>query len=126
VLRITAGGASMLLTGDIERTAEAQLLASGAALRSDAVLIPHHGSTTSSGAAFIAAVRPAWAIASAGYRSRFGHPRPEVLARYRAAGATVLRTDLDGAVHVVLGRGGPRVTSERALRARYWRQIPRV
>lgn len=128
VLRVSTAGAAVLLTGDIERTAEQALVAAGGAvrLRSDAVLIPHHGSATSSSAPFIAAVAPAYAIASAGYGSRFGHPRPEVLARYRAAGATVLRTDLDGAVHVELGAEGVRVNAERALRPRYWRTVSPV
>jgi competence protein ComEC len=126
VLRIRAQGGSTLLTGDIERASEQALVAARAALRSDVVLVPHHGSATSSSAQFIDAVAPTFAIASAGYRSRFGHPRPEVLARYRAAGATVLRTDLDGAVHVELGAAGLRVSSERALRPRYWRTVPPV
>lgn len=124
VLRVQGAAAAMLLTGDIERSAEAQLLASGAAVRSDVLLIPHHGSRTSSTAEFIAAAAPAWAIAAAGYRSRFGHPSPEVLARYRAAGARVARTDLDGAVHVRLGPSGVAVRTERALKPRYWRSPP--
>jgi competence protein ComEC len=121
VLRIASGAAAMLLTGDIERAAEAALVARGAKLRSDAVLIPHHGSRTSSSPEFIAAVAPAWAIAPVGYRSRFGHPSPEVIERYRSAGARVLRTDLDGAVHVELRPAGIVVGAERALRPRYWR-----
>jgi competence protein ComEC len=121
VLRIATTGGSMLLTGDIERGAEAQLLARRAALRSDVLLVPHHGSRTSSTAEFIAAVSPRWAVAAAGYRSRFGHPDAGVLERYRAAGVRVLRTDLDGAVHVRLGASGTGVAAERALHPRYWR-----
>jgi competence protein ComEC len=89
------------------------------------VLAPHHGSRTSSSAEFIARVAPRWAVVAAGYRNRFGHPSPEVLERYRGAGAAVLRTDRDGAIHVVLGNGGLRVESERIRRPRYWR-MPRV
>lgn len=121
VLRVASDAAGMLLTGDIERGAEAQLLARGAALRSEVVLVPHHGSRTSSSAEFVAAVAPAWAIAPVGYRSRFGHPAPEVVERYRSAGARVLRTDLDGAVHVELRPDGLAVRGERARRPRYWR-----
>ena len=66
------------------------------------LLVPHHGSRTSSSEAFIEAVAPRWAIVPAGYRNRFGHPAREVLARYEAAGVSVLRTDLGGAVSVVL------------------------
>jgi len=58
----------------------------------------------------------------AGYRNRFGHPAREVLERYGAAGVPVLRTDLDGAVHVVLKQNLTRVETERALRPRYWRR----
>jgi competence protein ComEC len=64
------------------------------------VKIPHHGSLTSSSPAFLAALRPRIAVASAGRANHFGHPVPEVLERYRTAGAEVFRTDQDGAVTV--------------------------
>jgi competence protein ComEC len=121
VLRIAAGGGSMLLTGDIERAAEAELLRRSPALKSDVLLVPHHGSRTSSTAEFISAAAPRWAIVPAGYRNRFGHPVAEVLARYREAGAAVLRTDLDGAVEVRLTAGHVELTTERAREPRYWR-----
>jgi competence protein ComEC len=124
VLRIAAQGGSMLLTGDIERAAEASML--DQPLKSDVMLVPHHGSRTSSSAEFIAAVAPRWAVVTVGYRSRFGHPSAEVLERYRAAGAAVRRTDLDGAVHILLETQGPRVIGEREARPRYWRRVPRV
>jgi competence protein ComEC len=124
VLKVAAGAGSMLLTGDIERQAEAALL-SDPGIRSAIVLAPHHGSRTSSSAEFIARVAPRWAVVAAGYRNRFGHPSAEVLERYRAAGADVLRTDRDGAIHVVLGSGALQIASERARRPRYWRR-PRV
>ena len=123
VLRVRAGGATMLLTGDIERGAEAELLETGA-LRADALLVPHHGSRTSSTAAFLAAVRPRLAVAATGYRSRFGHPHEEVLARYAAAGIGILRTDRDGAVTVRLAAGVTEVEAHRARRARYWHVPP--
>jgi competence protein ComEC len=122
VLRIVAGGRAMLLTGDIERAAEAELLTVNP--RSDVMLVPHHGSRTSSTAEFIAAVAPMAAIVPVGYRSRFGHPNPEVLERYRAAGVRLLRTDRDGAVVVRLAPD-LQIQSERSRRARYWtRMIP--
>jgi competence protein ComEC len=71
-------------------------------------------------------VAPRWAVVPAGYRNRFGHPAREVLERYRAAGIHVLRTDLDGAVNVVLKEDQIQVHPERARRARYWRRSPRV
>ena len=121
VLRISAAGGSVLITGDIERAAEYELLDRSQSLRSEVMLVPHHGSRSSSSPEFITAVAPEWAIVPVGYRSRFGHPVPEVLERYRAAGAKVVRTDLDGAVHVRFG-AAPQVQSERQLRGRYWLQ----
>lgn len=122
VLRVTAGSAGMLLTGDIERVAEEALLERDrSALPAQVLLVPHHGSRTSSSEAFLDAVRPAIAVIAAGYRNRFGHPAPEVLGRYAGLGTRILRTDLDGAVTVRLGPAGPEAIGERALRARYWR-----
>lgn len=119
VLRVTAGGRTMLLTGDIERSAEAELL--GHDVKSDVLLVPHHGSRTSSSPPFIAAVAPSVAIVPVGYRSRFGHPSDEVLARYRAAGTRVLRTDLDGAITLRMG-DTLTLETERQRRGRYWLQ----
>jgi competence protein ComEC len=121
VLRVEAGGASMLLTGDIERAAEFALIQGNP--RSDVLLVPHHGSRTSSSEELIAAVAPRWAVVPAGYRNRFGHPARDVLERYARAGVPVLRTDMDGAVHVVLKPNLVRVEAERRLRPRYWRRV---
>jgi competence protein ComEC len=121
VLRVEAGAASMLLTGDIERAAEGVLVEK--IRRTDVLLVPHHGSRTSSSAEFIAALAPRWAIVPAGYRNRFGHPAREVLERYARAGVPLLRTDMDGAVHVLLKPGAIRVEAERRLRPRYWRRV---
>jgi competence protein ComEC len=123
VLRVEAGGASMLLTGDIEKLAEDSLRSAAAFPRSDVLLVPHHGSRTSSSEEFIAAVAPRWAVVPAGYRNRFGHPAREVLERYARARVHVLRTDRDGAVSIVLGKGRLQVGSERGLRPRYWRRV---
>ena len=121
VLRIAAAGGSVLLTGDIERGAERRLLREGMALKSDVLLVPHHGSRTSSTPEFIAAVSPRWAVVAAGYRNRFGHPSGEVLERYRAATAQIARTDLQGSISVRLARDVS-VEGERARRGRYWLQ----
>jgi competence protein ComEC len=124
VLRVSAGGVSMLLTGDIERGGEVELLRT-AAVRADALLVPHHGSRTSSTREFLAAVRPRFAVAAAGYRNRFGHPHEEVLGRYAARGIELLRTDRDGALTVRLAPAAIGVEAERARRARYWHVPPR-
>ena len=124
VLRVSAGPRAMLLAGDIGRAAEASLAAdAGRALRVDVLLAPHHGSRTSSGPAFVAAAAPRWVVFSVGYRNRFRHPNGAVAARYRTAGARLLRTDRDGAVGVRLDAANVTVEGERARRARYWRGI---
>ena len=98
VLRVSGAGRSVLLTGDIEREQEAALIAaSGDALRSDVLIVPHHGSKTSSTGAFLDAVRPRVAVFQAGYRNRFGHPAPEVLQRYRERGIEIEVTPACGA-----------------------------
>lgn len=124
VLRVASSGGAMLLTGDIERLAELALARKN--VKADVLLVPHHGSRSSSSPEFVGAVAPRWAVVPAGYRSRFGHPSAEVLARYRAAGASILRTDLDGAVRVRLHRGGVEVSGQRLSDPRYWRRMPGV
>lgn len=121
VLRIEAGGRQMLLTSDIEAADEAALLARAPEkLAADVLLVPHHGSKTSSTAAFIAAVDAPDVVIPVGYRSRFGHPKGEVLARYAEAGSTLWRTDRDGAVQVVLKADGVQLTAWRDAHRRYW------
>ena len=122
VLRVSNAHGSMLLTGDVEKAAEALMIErEGADLKADILLAPHHGSRTSSTAGFLEAVRPGFVVVPVGYRNRFGHPKADVLGRYEGAGAQVLRTDLDGAVTVRLGAQGIQVEGERAARERYWR-----
>ncbi|HMO47233.1 MAG TPA: DNA internalization-related competence protein ComEC/Rec2 [Rubrivivax sp.] len=119
VLRVQgADGSSVLLTGDIEAAQEAALVARwGAGLRSRLLLVPHHGSRTSSSEAFIAAVAPGTALVQAGYRNRFGHPAAEVQARYLGFGVELLRSDVCGAWSRD-ARGATRC--EREAGARYW------
>jgi len=119
VLRVVAAGRSVLLTGDIERAAEAELMKQE--IRSDVLVVPHHGSRTSSTPQFISAVAPSWGIVAVGYRSRFGHPNGEVLARYGAAGVAIVRTDRDGAISLRLDDTLV-VEGERQRRGRYWLQ----
>ncbi|MCI0434562.1 MAG: competence protein ComEC, partial [Gemmatimonadetes bacterium] len=119
-------GRSMLLTSDIERPAENALVKRDpAAVQSDVLLVPHHGSRTSSSAGLLAAVRPAVAVVPVGYRNRFGHPAPEVLNRFSASGIRLLRTDRDGAVTVRLARDGIGASGERDRRPRYWHEARR-
>ncbi|MFO1397166.1 MAG: DNA internalization-related competence protein ComEC/Rec2 [Burkholderiales bacterium] len=126
VVRIDSPHGSALLTGDIEARSENALVrASAAALRADVVLVPHHGSRTSSTPAFIRAVAPSVAIVPAGYRNRFGHPRADIVARYTMRDVHVIRTDVAGAVTVVFDAQSAREPrGARAQRARYWRDAP--
>ncbi len=122
VLRIEAPGGGVLLTGDIEGRAERALLASGQALEAAVVQVPHHGSKTSSTPAFVAAVEPDIALVSAGYRNSFRHPRPEVVARWRASGAVLYDTPSCGRIHVRIESGeGPSVQCARSAHAWAWR-----
>jgi competence protein ComEC len=119
VLRVQdAHGVSVLLTGDIEARQEVALaLTDPQALASTALMVPHHGSRTSSSEVFLDAVAPRIAFVQAGYRSRFGHPAPPVLARYEARGIALRRSDTCGAWTWDGGGGG---TCERQARRRYW------
>jgi competence protein ComEC len=127
VLRVSSDAGSILLTGDIEAREERMLLAGGnsARLKAEILLAPHHGSATSSSAAFVQAVSPQWVIAQVGYRNRFRHPAEVVVRRYENAGATLLRTDHTGAIHIILSPGSPpRVNLARGSGAPYWRLKP--
>ncbi|HEY0384976.1 MAG TPA: hypothetical protein VGC64_03155, partial [Pyrinomonadaceae bacterium] len=94
------GERTFLLTGDIEKEAEAALTAAPDDLRSDVVKVAHHGSRTSSIAALIARTRPSLAVISVGLSSIFGHPHKEVLERWRTSGAEVLTTGRRGTITV--------------------------
>ncbi len=127
VVMVDAGGQRILLSGDIEQAAELSLVRRYAGqLRADVLLAPHHGSNSSSSPALLASVQPQWLLVSAGYRNRFDHPGQQVLARARQAGIDVLRTDISGAVQMVLGEAqGPRIKSlYREQSRRFWHNIP--
>jgi competence protein ComEC len=100
VLEVRFGRVALLLAGDAEAAAEAEVarLLEPAGVR--VLLAAHHGSATSSTWPLLRAATPALVVVSAGRGNRYGHPHPAVLERYRAIGAAVLRTDLDGAVRI--------------------------
>jgi competence protein ComEC len=103
VLRLQYGGRGMMLPGDAEKQAENSILSENAdgALRADILKVGHRGSKNSTMPAFLAAVHPQVAIISAGEDNPYGHPNPELLARLNAAGVRILRTDRDGAIHIL-------------------------
>ncbi|MGB9466922.1 MAG: ComEC/Rec2 family competence protein, partial [Candidatus Acidiferrum sp.] len=103
VLRLKYGDRSMMLPGDAEKQAESSMLSDNgeAALRADVLKVGHHGSKNSTTMEFLAAVHPRVAVISAGEDNPYGHPNPELLERLTTAGVRILRTDRDGAVHVL-------------------------
>jgi competence protein ComEC len=126
VLRVNATNpvASALLVGDIEAPQEQSLVQSGQNLQADWLLVPHHGSATSSTAAFLAAVQPQVAVVQAGYRNRFGHPRADVLARYAPWGTQLVQSPRCGASHWA-SESPSLVRCERETQHRYWfHQVP--
>lgn len=122
VLRVSGRHGAALLTGDIEQREEAAVLQrlDGEPLPTSVVFASHHGSRFASGLHWVQATRPQWVVYSAGYRNRFGHPHPEVLARYSEAGAATLRTDEHGALQIRLTAAGVQVEKYREVRRRYW------
>ncbi len=124
VLLVEGAGSRLLLPGDVSARMEPTI---ARALPLDAMplvlAVAHHGSRTSSSDAFIEAARPALAIVSAGWHSRYGHPHPETVARFGAAGVPLLDTAGLGALTLAFpATGKPRVTAERTRRRRYWRE----
>lgn len=126
VLRVGAAQGAILLPGDIGSQVESGLAARQAAwLRSDVVVLPHHGSAGSSAGGFVRATGARLAVGSSGFGNRFRHPRPEVVARWREEGAEVLDTQSSGAVRVWLGRDGLSVRERRHDQARLWDAVRR-
>ena len=125
VLRISIGMQHILLTADVEKETELQLLKLHPdKLPATLLVVPHHGSKTSSTDDFIAAVHPAYAVFTVGYRNRFGHPKPEVAQRYADHGATLLRSDEDGAILVEMDAQGLQLERYRKTHRRYWTHTP--
>ena len=121
VLRVTSQS-SALLAGDIEAAQELSLLQSGQALQADWLLVPHHGSATSSTANFLETVQPRIAVVQAGYRNRFGHPRQDVMQRYDDFGVLVVQTPRCGAS--TWRSDAPNlVQCERNQRQHYWQHV---
>lgn len=106
VLLLEYAGRTVLLPGDIEAEQERSLLDSATMGPVDILLVPHHGSRTSSSPAFVSAFRPRFAVVSAGWHNRFRFPHAEVVRRYAATGSTILRTDWDGAIEFAISAKG--------------------
>jgi competence protein ComEC len=122
VLTISAGRNRLVLTGDIELAGENSVLPRLPPAGANVVIIPHHGSLTSSSPPFVNRLRPGLAIASVGYANRWGFPKQQVTRRWEGAGADVLDTASSGAISLRLcGRNGvSRLREERVRQRRFW------
>lgn len=123
VLQVRTAGAqpqAALLTGDLEAPQEQALVQAHPQMRADWLLVPHHGSKTSSSQALLDAVQPRLAVVQAGYRNRFAHPAAEVLARYQAGGVALVDTPACGAARW-RSQAPEAVECERQRHLRYWR-----
>lgn len=126
VLRVaSSGGRAALLTGDIGIDQELRLvIRQPDRLRAEVLLVPHHGSGTSSTLYFLKSVQPTWAIVQAGQHNRYGHPAHSVVERYAAQDISVIRTTQCGAWH---WQSADRAHwCARNLRVRYWHPVERV
>jgi competence protein ComEC len=120
VLKVSLGKHSLLITGDAERRGELELLESGADLSATVLMVGHHGSRTSSLTEFVEQVQPRIAVFTMGYRNRFNHPHPQVVARYRKLDARILRSDTSGLINLAFGEGGVTVSEYYPSHRRYW------
>ena len=124
VLVVSAGNNRLLLTGDIEKSVEQRLVRYGAVPQSAVVVVPHHGSRTSSTSPFVRALSPSIAIVSAGFDNRWGFPKEEVVARWESVGAKVLVTATSGAIGLRLCglTGVDALTEHRRAGYRIWHE----
>jgi competence protein ComEC len=98
VVKLTFGKVSFLLPGDISEPSETRLVNSRHNIRSDVIIVPHHGGFTSSTKPFLDKVQPKFAIVSCGFENVFNNPHPDVLKRFSSLDAKILRTDIHGAI----------------------------
>ncbi|MEE8387704.1 MAG: DNA internalization-related competence protein ComEC/Rec2 [Acidiferrobacterales bacterium] len=121
VLKITAAAGSALIPGDIEREREAWLIEqSGSDLKSDVLIVPHHGSRTSSTTDFIDNVRAEIVLFPVGYRNRYRHPNRKVFSRYVRSGSQMLISPRTGAVEITFSSKDRKIAIYRQQKRRYW------
>ncbi|MGA9700307.1 DNA internalization-related competence protein ComEC/Rec2 [Pseudomonas sp.] len=120
VLRVQANGERLLLTGDIDHAAEQAFLASPLAMSTHWLQAPHHGSRSSSSQRFLQRLAPRSVLISRGRGNAYGHPHPQVMARYQALGSQVYDSAEQGAVRLQLGAFAPPVVARGQLR--FWRE----
>lgn len=124
VLKVSNKYHSLLLTGDIERKTEQIMIEeiNQKTLNSEVMIVPHHGSKTSSMPAFIETVSPTLALIPVGYRNRFGHPKPDIVKRYKIRQIPILDTVSSGAITIGFPNNEDsfRIESYRILKRKFW------
>ena len=120
VLKVASAFGSLLLTGDIGKPTEARLLESGFNIQADVLQTPHHGSKTSSTAAFLERVQPAVSLNSIGYLNRYHHPNRKVAQRYAQRKIPLYNTAEEGAITATFTATGITLQSHRASDKKYW------
>ncbi|HEY6281889.1 MAG TPA: DNA internalization-related competence protein ComEC/Rec2 [Burkholderiales bacterium] len=125
VLKITSPNGTVLLPADIEKPSEQELLKRASdQLQADVLVAPHHGSKTSSTEIFLHQIQPKTVIFTVGYRNSFGHPKAEIVERYKILGSKIYRSDLDGALTLDFDSRGVTAQPYRAEHRRYWQSWP--
>ncbi|MDH5611989.1 MAG: DNA internalization-related competence protein ComEC/Rec2 [Gammaproteobacteria bacterium] len=126
VLKVTGKAGRLLIASDIEDEVEIALIKSYAKdLQAEVLVVPHHGSKTSSSQAFIDTVKPEIALFPVGYRNRYHHPKAEVVERYRTQGAAIHYSGHVGEINVLFeaGNGTLRVNEYRTSHRKYWNHV---
>jgi beta-lactamase superfamily II metal-dependent hydrolase len=113
VIHVIYGKTSFMLTGDAEVESEQGMIASGADLQSDVLLVGHHGSKSSTSLDFLRMVKPQYAIIQSGKDNKYGHPHTVTLNHLKAQGIKIYRNDLNGTIEVTSDGAGLQITSER-------------
>jgi len=125
VLLLSYRGQRLLITGDIPMAQERELVRYWReALDASVLVVAHHGSASSTGATFLKWVKPRWALISAGWYNRFGHPASEVLERLKNADISILNSAEAGSIRVTFREQDITVRPLRGPWVPFWLQIP--
>ena len=124
VLQASVGGYAILLSGDIEKQVENQLVKKyGGDLASQILVVPHHGSKSSSTPGFINTVAPEMVLFPVGYRNRFKFPNQDIIERYEERGISMYDTARHGAVIIKINEAGAAVSSHRKSARHFWHTL---
>ncbi|MEO6967422.1 MAG: hypothetical protein ABI132_03045 [Rhodanobacteraceae bacterium] len=124
MLLVSGRGGRLLLPADTSAHVEPEIAQAAGDVAPLVLVAPHHGSKTASNEDYLRALHPLFAIASNGYRNRFHHPAPVIVARYQSLGIPLLSTPGTGAVSIVFPFNAvPRISAEERIRqTHYWRE----